>query len=281
MKFLSSSIFALLAVPSVVAFSPVTQPKAFLSSKYGNVGHLSAHFMNEIEDKDEAPPVETPVEASADDLSLEEEVEMLTKEEIRKTKKASNLRNANGVDYAPWMGINAEDEEKIRAIMKEKAEARRKREEQERDVSGALLMDSQQQELSGSGLRTKIIDGQVELEWSTNKEDNTKGYLVKRRPAKTTDFSVISSYEDWGPLLSKGSEGGVYRYLDTDVTPGGWVYRITECDNNNREYDICQCLVEIETQAEQQGAIIAAVGIGALAVAAVVGGLLLDPLDGY
>lgn len=274
MKILFSSVITLLAVPSVVAFAPVTQPKSFVSAKSGNVGRLSAFFMEETEDKKD-----TPVEEES--ISLEDEVEMLTQEEIKKTKKASNLRNANGVDYAPWMGINEEDEEKIRAIMKEKAEARRKREEQERNVSGALLMDSQQQELSGSGLRTKVIDGQVELEWSTNKEDNTKGFLVKRRPAKTTEFNVVASYEDWGPLLSKGSEGGVYRYLDTDISPGGWVYRVTECDNNNREYDICQCLVEIETEAEQKGAIIAAVGIGAIALAAVAAGLLLDPLDGY
>mmetsp|Transcript_10556 Transcript_10556/g.16178 ORF Transcript_10556/g.16178 Transcript_10556/m.16178 type:complete len:265 (+) Transcript_10556:166-960(+) len=264
MKVLSYSIVTLLAVPNVMAFSPAMKPKAFLGSKVGEVGGLSSLSMSEVED-----------------MSLEDEVEMLTQEEIKKTKKASNLRNANGVDYAPWMGIDEEDEEKIRAIMKEKAEARRKRQEQEKDVSGALLMDSQSQELSGSGLRTKVIDGQVELEWSTNQEVNTKGYLVKRRQAKTTDFKVVASYEDWGPLLSKGADGGVYRYLDTDVTPGGWVYRVTECDNNDREYDICQCLVEIETEAEQKGAVFAAVGIGALAVAAVVGGLLLDPLDGY
>jgi len=256
----------LLAVSNTLAFSPVIKQQAFLSTKINNVYTSSQLLMSED------PP---------EDLTMEEEVELLTQEEIRKTKKASNLRNSNGVDYAPWMGINAEDETKIRTLMKEKAEARRKRQEQERDVSGALLMDSQSQELSGTGLKYKILDGDVELEWATNTEIDTKGFLIKRRQAKTTDFSVVGNYEDYAPLLSKGENGGVYRFLDTSIAPGGWVYRVTECDNNGREFDICQCLVEVQTEAEERGALIAAVGIVILAAAAVAGGLLLDPLDGY
>jgi hypothetical protein len=37
--------------------------------------------------------------AAEEDASLEEEVEQLVQEEIVKTKRASNLRNANGVEY--------------------------------------------------------------------------------------------------------------------------------------------------------------------------------------
>lgn len=40
------------------------------------------------------------------DMTLEEEVEQLTKEEVRKMKRASNLRNANGVEYAPYVNNN-------------------------------------------------------------------------------------------------------------------------------------------------------------------------------
>jgi hypothetical protein len=213
--------------------------------------------------------------------SLEDEVDDLTKEEVSKMKRASNLRNANGVDYAPWMNINAEDESKIRQVMKEKAEARRKRQEQEKTVSGALLMDSQAQELSGGGLRTKIINGEVELEWATNAETSTKGYQIKRRPARTEEFSIIASYEDWGPLASKGPDGGQYRYLDTNVTPGGWVYRVTECETNGSENDICQALVDVQTEEEQKGAVIAAVSIVALGIAAVAAGIILDPVGGF
>jgi len=214
-----------------------------------------------------------------DGMTEEEEVQMLVDQEIKKTKRMSNLRNSKGVDYAPWMNISEEDESKIRAIMVEKTAARRARQEQERNVSGNLLRDSQAQELSGTGLNYKVIDGQVELEWATKSEKDTKGFVVKRRKAKTDEFETIASFQDWGPLASKGVDGGIYRYLDTDVTPGGWVYRITEQDNNGVESDICQCLVELQTDEEQRGAVIAAGGFAVFAILATVAGLTLDPLQ--
>jgi len=222
---------------------------------------------------------EEKTEEQLDEMTAEEEVELLVEQEIKKTKRMSNLRNAKGVDYAPWMNISEEDENRIRAIMVEKTAARRARQEQERNVSGNLLRDSQAQELSGTGLNYKVIDGQVELEWATKSESNTKGFVVKRRRAKTDEFETIASFQDWGPLASKGVDGGIYRYLDTDVTPGGWVYRITEQDNNGIESDICQCLVELQTDEEQRGAIVAAAGFALFAVIAVVAGLELDPLQ--
>jgi hypothetical protein len=228
-----------------------------------------------------APAAAAPVTPAKKEKSLDEEVDELTTAEMGKMKRASNLRNANGVDYAPWMNISAKDEEGIRQVMKEKAEARRKRQIQETQVSGALLMDSQAQELSGGGLRSKIINGEVELEWATNKEANTKGFMIKRRPARTEEFEVIASYEQWGPLASKGPEGGAYRYLDTTVSPGGWVYRVTECEKSGIENDICQALVDVQTEEEQKGAVIAAVSFAVLGVAAVVAGIVLDPVGGY
>ena len=104
---------------------------------------------------------------------------------------------------------------------------------------------------------------------------------MKRRPARTEEFNVIASYEDWGPLASKGPEGGSYSFLDDTVSPGGWVYRVTECENSGVENDICQALVEVQTMEEQRGAVIAAVSIGVLLVAAVVAGVVLDPVGGY
>lgn len=205
----------------------------------------------------------------------------MTRAEVKKMKRASNLRNANGVEYAPWMNITPEEEAKIKEVMKQKAEARRKRQVQEQSVSGALLMDSQAQELSGGGLRTKVIGSDVELSWATNSERSTKGFQVKRRPARTEGFEVIASYETWGPLASKGPEGGSYSFLDTTAGPGGWVYRVTECETNGSENDVCQALVDVQTQDEQKGAVIAAVGIVVLGVAAVVAGLILDPVGGF
>jgi len=216
-----------------------------------------------------------------EEKSVEEEIEELTQAEMDKLKRASKYRNANGVDYAPWMQISEEDEKQIRQVMREKAEARRKRQMQEKSVSGNLLVDSQAQELSGTGLRAKLIDEDVELLWATNSEKNTKGYIVKRRPAKTEDFEVIASFKNWGPLASKGPNGGEYRYLDTSVPPGGWVYRVTECDNFGTENDLCQALVEVQTSEEKVGTLVATVAIVALVGAAVAAGILLDPVGGF
>lgn len=218
---------------------------------------------------------------NTDELSLEEEVEILVQKDLAKKKLFSKLKTGDGVDYAPWMNISEKDEKEIRQVMKEKAEVRRRRTEEQRNVSGNLYLDSTVQELSGTGLNSKIIGSDVELEWATGSEAGTQGFIVKRRPAKTDDWNVIASFKDWGPLASKGPDGGIYRYLDTDVTPGGWVYRITECDNKGTESDICQCLVEVQTEGEQRAALFAAVGIVSLGIAAVAAGLLLDPMGGY
>merc|ERR1712176_578121 len=162
-----------------------------------------------------------------------------------------------GVEYAPWMNITPEAEAEIKAVMKQKAEARRKRRDQEAGVSGALLMDSQAQELSGGGLNIKVVsDNEVELTWATSSETYTKGFAIKRRQART-------------------------EYLDDSIAPGGWVYRITECETNGSQNDICQALVEVTTADEQRGAVFAAVGIVVLGIAAFAAGIILDPNGGY
>ena len=218
---------------------------------------------------------------SLDALTMEEEIELLVAKELSKTRRTSNLRNERGVEYAPWMGISEADEGKIRSLMRERTEARRRRQERERDVSGALFRDSQAQELSGAGLSYKIVDGEVELQWGTRAEINTRGFIVKRRAAKTNDYSILASYATFGPLAAKGKEGGIYRYLDTTATPGGWVYRISEVDKFGNEADVCQCLVEVETEGEQKAAIFAGVGFGVFAIGAFVAGIAMDPMNGY
>lgn len=275
MKLVAAS---LLFAGSCSAFAPITPSRtAFgVSTITGESTRLyeKVPFFAAEEEATEEP------EAGVKDVSLEDEVEELVQAEIAKTKKISNLRNANGVEYAPWMGISAKDEEMIRSNMRAKAAARRARKEQETNVSGNLYLDSQAQELSGTGLNYKVRGSDVELEWATKTEKGTAGFVVKRRAAKTEDFQVIESYTNYGPLVSKGAEGGVYRYLDDTAAPGGWVYRISEVDSNGVEADLCQCLVEIETEEEQKAAVIAAVGFGVLAVGTVAAGLLLDPLNG-
>jgi len=278
MKFVLSTVAVLLAgASSCSAFAPAS--RATRSNANGSSLQMNVPFFAQEQTKKESAAPKS--DADLNSMTMEEEIEMLVQQELGKTKRMSNLRNENGVEFAPWMGISEDDENKIRNLMRERAEARRKRQEQERDVSGNLYRDSQAQELSGTGLTYKIIDGEVELEWATKTESDTKGFIVKRRAAKTNDYSVIASYKDWGPLQSKGKDGGIYRFLDTNVTPGGWVYRISEEDKFGNEADICQCLVEVQTQEEQKAALIAGVGFAVFAVLAVVAGIAADPMNGY
>lgn len=200
--------------------------------------------------------------------------------EVQKMENMSKFRTKNGVDYAPWMKVGDEEVKQIRQISKEKAAVRAKQKEKELNLSGTLYFDSQAQELGGTGLNSKIIDGDVELEWVTKKETNTRGFVLKRRAAKTEDFVVIADYNTWGPLASKGPEGGVYRFTDTTTSPGGYIYRVTEVDNGGAESDLSQCLVEIQTDEEQRNALIAAVGIVVIGISSVVAGLILDPYAG-
>jgi len=278
-----------LLVQGATAFAPVGKPLSTIGQQRDVVA-LSMNapfFASEKESPKEEPEtpavtMKEPTPDEADSMTLEEEIEELTKVEVRKMKRASNLRNANGVEYAPWMNITPEAEVEIKTIMKQKAEARRKRKDQEAGVSGALLMDSQAQELSGGGLNCKVVsDNEVELSWATSSETSTKGFAIKRRQARTEEFETIVSYENWGPLATKGVEGGEYTFLDDSVSPGGWVYRITECETNGQENDICQALVDVQTSEEQRGAIFAAVGIVVLGIAAVAAGIVLDPVGGY
>lgn len=287
MKVISTAAVALLAGSSyTTAFAP-SASKASVSQRVSADKTCAASntclAMNKLPffAQEEPAATEEVKEEELDSMTMEEEVEILVQKELSKTKKMSNLRNEKGVEYAPWMGISESDENKIRSLMRDRTAARRKRQLQEQDVTGNLFRDSQAQELSGTGLSWKNIDGDVELTWATKTESETKGFLVKRRAAKTNDYEVLASYKDFGPLASKGKEGGVYRYLDSTASLGGWVYRISEEDNFGNEADVCQCLVEVESDDEQKAALFAGVGFGVFAIAVFVAGVAMDPMNGY
>ena len=298
MRFLSTAAVALMTGSSFgAAFAPATSTSSYALSnrlecrRRAPSSSSTCHGMNKLpffaqEDtkssSSSSPSNDDDGGDNLDSMTMEEEIELLVQRELSKTKRMSNLRNERGVEYAPWMGISEADESRIRSLMRERTEARRRRQEQERDVSGNLFRDSQAQELSGTGLSYKIIDGGgVELSWATKTEKNTRGFVVKRRAAKTNEYTVIASHVNYGPLTSKGEDGGVYRYLDDTATPGGWVYRISEEDVLGNVADVCQCLVEVETEGEQKAGLIAGVGFGLFAIAAFVAGVAMDPMNGY
>jgi len=146
-------------------------------------------------------------------------------------------------------------------------------------VQGTLFVDSQAQELSGAGLRFKIInEDDVELEWSTGGEQNTKGYVVKRRLQRTEDWSEIASYKTFGALASQGD--GIYRYLDETPEAGNdYVYRITEVGTSGENNDLCQALVEIETKGQKLQGLVAGVGFALIAIGGIFAGITLDPMQ--
>jgi len=220
--------------------------------------------------KEEAPKVEK---------SEDDELEQMVREELMKTKRMAKFKNERGVEYAPWMQLTAQEEEQIRQVIKEKKRIRDLRRAEEKSASGNLYYDSTAQELSGTGLQAKIIDGNVELQWGTKSETDCKGFIVRRRAVKTKDYETIASYENYGPLVSKGPDGGSYSFLDTTATPGGWMYRISEKSVTGEESDLSQCLVEIQTEDEQKFALAATVGIALAVVVAVIAGISLDPIQ--
>jgi hypothetical protein len=268
-------ILCVVVFPSVAAFAPQV---SIVQQQQQRGGAASSFSISSSFTTTSASTSTTRLSSSSNDL--DEEVERMVQQEVAKSNRMSNLRNEKGVDYAPWMKISKEDEQRIRGIMREKAVVRRRRQVSEQSVKGALLQDSTNQELSGTGMKFQIINGNaVELVWATAAETSgTKGFIVKRRAAKTPDFITLASYESYGPLASKGADGGVYRYLDENVSPGGWFYRITEVDDS-AESDLSQCLVEIETQEEQKSQLVALVGLATIALAAVAAGVLSDPLQ--
>ena len=154
--------------------------------------------------------VETP--KNVDEMTLEEEIQAMVDKEVEKTKLVSKLKTSDGVDYAPWMKISEEDEKKIYQTMKEKAMARRKRQEEQQNVSGNLYLDSQAQELSGTGLNSKVMGQDVELEWATSSETNTKGFLSNVVRQRQMTFIRLHLLKIGVHLFQKGTEGGVYRY---------------------------------------------------------------------
>lgn len=258
------------------AFAPQAKTTSFGLVSTGKYVSDSQMYMND----EKVPFFASEAKGEEKSDAVEEESSETGDDLIMKEVKMSKMKTKSGLEYAPWLNIDAKEKEKLRQIAKEKEAIREKQKQKELSLSGNLYYDSQSQELGGAGLNSKIIDGEVELEWVTRRETNTAGYILKRRAAKTENFEVIADFKSWGPLASKGPEGGVYRFLDTTTTPGGYIYRVTEVDNNGVESDLSQCLVEIETEEEQRNAVIAAVGIVVVAIGAVVGGLVLDPYAG-
>merc|ERR1719353_1109983 len=192
-------------------------------------------------------------------------------------KIINGMKSSSGVEFAPWMKIDAE------------AIARAKKEREERKAkqaavalkSDSMLIDPQAAELgAGGGLKSKILsEEEVELRWDTTDEEGNAGFVVQRRRGGSQEWNDLVTYDSFAPLRSKGPAGGSYVYLDDTADVGTWVYRILDCDTTGTRSAVCQKLVEIESKDEQQFTIVVGVAIAGLALALVVAGILTDPIQ--
>jgi len=192
-------------------------------------------------------------------------------------KVINNMKSSTGVEFAPWMKVDAE---KIAQAKKEREE-RKARSAANALKSDAMLLDPQAAELgAGGGLMSKVLsEDEIELRWSTQDEAGNAGFIVQRRPGGQPEFADLESYEAFAPLRSKGAAGGDYVYLDDTVAPGTWVYRILDCDTKGRRSAVCQKLVEVDSAAEGTQTLIVGGAIALLALALVAAGIFADPIQ--
>merc|ERR1719407_302190 len=203
------------------------------------------------------------------DVDTEEAEIMADAEKIAKTKR-SNMFNENGVAYAPWM-VNQVDEDAVniaRAMRKDKKRVERLAMLEKQGTVN--ILDAATSELSGIGLKAKCVDdGEVELLWGTNDEEDNKGFVVEKKLVGRSEWEEVASYSSWSPLKSKGTLGGAYSYVD-----------VTAEEVDNTRAITCQVGISVESagQALQTKIIVGAAAV--LGVGFLAAGALLDPIRG-
>mmetsp|Transcript_21892 Transcript_21892/g.34404 ORF Transcript_21892/g.34404 Transcript_21892/m.34404 type:complete len:259 (+) Transcript_21892:50-826(+) len=214
-----------------------------------------------------------PIKATDEDEEIITDLEAYEAEKRKKAPKG--MFNAEGKPYAPWM-MDSVDAEKA----KQAQENRRARKAAEKKAAqGALLVDPQAMELSGVGLKTKMVGDECEISWGTGDETGNKGFIITKRRGGSDDWQVVASYTDWAPLNSKGPAGGQYTYMDSDTEQGTWIYRVSDVNTQGQTSDLCQALVEVQDQGQQMATKAFAVGIIGVFGALLAAGLFLDPLQ--
>eukprot|EP00613_Pedinella_sp_CCMP2098_P069974 CAMPEP_0171908116 /NCGR_PEP_ID=MMETSP0993-20121228/7561_1 /TAXON_ID=483369 /ORGANISM="non described non described, Strain CCMP2098" /LENGTH=353 /DNA_ID=CAMNT_0012540591 /DNA_START=86 /DNA_END=1145 /DNA_ORIENTATION=+ len=253
----STLLISAISLGATLAFAPLK------SSRVLSRGVLFApKLFSELEDAD------------VEELETRKEGEMLAK------KLRSNMYNEQGVAYAPWM-VNQIDEEAYEAAKMMRKQRKMRQNKDEVETEGAYFnTDLQADELSGQGLKIKMVGDEVELIWRTAGEV-CLGYKVQKRLARTPAWDTVSSYEDWGPLQSKGTAGGTYSFLDPTSTEGDWIYRIVDVEEGGKSTVLCQAMIEVQSKGEkliQTGTL----GAFALLFAGFIAlGMNLDPVQNF
>jgi hypothetical protein len=230
-------------------------------------------FMQAAEEEVEEMTEEEYMAELAAQQQVEETGEDLSEEAARVKR---GMTSATGVEFAPWMKVDAE------AIAKAKKEREeRKRRSQAAGAVDSIQIDPQAAEMNAaSGLKAKTLsEEEVELKWDTGDETGNAGFIVQRRRGGQEAFENLASFETFAPLRTKGPQGGTYIYLDDTAGVGTWVYRIIDCDTKGVKSGICQKLVEIESGAEQTQTLVIGGAIAGLALVLVAAGIFADPIQ--
>lgn len=152
------------------------------------------------------------------------------------------------------------------------------RKEKGSEIKGTKASILERGEIQGSdGMRWRMDGGLVDLAWSTGGESGNKGFIVEKRPSYGGDYQMIASFKEVEGLKSRGAGGGKYRYTDPATAGGSWIYRVKDCDGSNKQDVLCQCFVEVTSDAEKNAQSGVLVGFLAVLGAAAVAGVALNP----
>jgi len=112
---------------------------------------------------------------------------------------------------------------------------------------------SRGQELSGVGLSASLLGDEVRLSWDVEGEQNSKGYIVTKRPGGSEDgaFQLVADYQTPGAMLGAGSINGKYSYVDGSIEPGVWVYRVQEEDITGVKSALSQTIIDIPSNEDK------------------------------
>lgn len=135
--------------------------------------------------------------------------------------------NEKGVPYAPWMVRRMDEEVSAceRAIFlyllhselfcneQELIDLLIQQEDREQRRGKRKPVPRDGQIESNGDLNWKVVNGNVQLTWSTSAEDDTVGYVVEKRAAGVGQYQLVASYDDVSQLKSKGVQGGMYAFV--------------------------------------------------------------------
>lgn len=200
-------------------------------------------------------------------------------EQIAK-KKRSNMYNENGVAYAPWMTRQVDEDAIATARALRTQEKRAQRLATQAKQGTVDILEAATSELTGLGLKTIVEDGEVELLWDTNDEENNRGFVVEKKRVGASEWNEIATHATWAPLKSKGTLGGAYSYADPSSEEGEWLYRIVAEQVDNSRAITCQVGVAVESASQQLQTKIVVGAAAVLAVGFLAAGVFLDPIKG-